>query len=326
MFLMVAGLAGLVLSGGAGQPESHGPLLTEAPPAEIAASLDALNTAATTVDAPAYLGRLDPDVVWIGNDISERWNFYQFAGFVLPYFERGEGWTYASRSRRIYLAPDPCECLAWVDDVLDSQTYGTAVSTAVMRRSGTGDWRIWRNALTYPIPNELAYEMTDEIKVWEAANPMPEGDADAVTPETAPIIETLDALHQAASAADGATYFNLFKPDAVYRGTDVTELWTLDEFRAFAEPYFAQGRGWTYVPRERHISIAQTDCACVAWFDEILDSQSYGTSRGTGVLVRGEDGRWRIAYYALTFPIPNALARDMTARIRAGASAGAADQ
>jgi len=35
--------------------------------------------------------------------------------------------------------------------------------------------------------------------------------------------------------------------------------------------------------------------------------------------VRGEDGRWRIALYALTFPIPNALARDMTARIRAAA-------
>jgi len=283
----------------------------------IAASLDALDAAAIHADAGAYLGRLDPDVIWIGNDISERWDHDAFVAFVTPYFERGEGWTYSARERRIYMAPDPCECLAWVDQVLDSQSYGTAVSTAVVHRSEDGDWRIWRNALTYPIPNDLARGMTDEIKAWEATQPVPLPLIEPLTVATLPIAETLDRLHQAASAADGPTYFALFTPDAVYRGTDATELWTLTEFRAFAEPYFSQGRGWTYVPRQRHISIAPTDCACVAWFDEILDSESYGTSRGTGVLVRGDDGTWRIAYYALTFPIPNALARDMTARIRA---------
>jgi hypothetical protein len=298
----------------------------QAPPsdeARIAASFDQLDAAATRVDADAYLGRLDPDLIWIGNDISERWTYGAFEGFVRPYFERGEGWTYSARARRIVMSPDPCECLAWVDQVLDSETYGTAVSTAVMRRSDTGDWRIWRNALTYPIPNDLAHGMTDEIKAWEAANPQPEGPPDGrQPPAVADISLVLDSLHQAAAEADGPTYFALFTPDALYRGTDATELWTLDEFRAFAEPYFSRGRGWTYVPRERHVSIAPTDCACVAWFDEILNSESYGTSRGTGVVVRGDDGAWRIAYYALTFPIPNALARDMTARIQAAEAAG----
>ena len=321
MSTVVAGLVGLVLAGAGGQPQAQ----TEATATGVSASLDALNVAATTADAQTYLGRLDPELVWIGNDTTERWTYPEFAAFVRPYFERGEGWTYTSRARRVFLAPDPCACLAWVDDVLDSRTYGTAVSTAVMRRGEDGEWRVWRNALTYPIPNDLADGMTDEIKVWEAAQPPAERTSDAVTPETAPIAEALDSFHQAAARADGAIYFDLFTPDAVYRGTDVTELWTLDEFRAFAEPYFASGRGWTYVPRERHIAIARTDCACVAWFDEILDSQSYGTSRGTGVLVRGADGRWRIAYYALTFPIPNALARDMTSRIRAAAEASPAN-
>ncbi|MBN8553690.1 MAG: nuclear transport factor 2 family protein [Caulobacterales bacterium] len=287
-------------------------------PTQIAASFDALDAAATRLDTEAYLGRLDPDLIWIGNDLSERWTYEAFEGFVRPYFEHGEGWTYSSRERRIVMSPDPCECLAWVDQVLDSQTYGTAVSTAVVRRSDEGDWRIWRNALTYPIPNDLAREMTGEIRAWEAANPQPEGPLDhRPSPAVADISLTLDRLHQAAAHADGATYFSLFTADALYRGTDATELWTLDEFRAFAEPYFSRGRGWTYAPRERHVSIAPTDCACVAWFDEILDSESYGTSRGTGVLVRGDEGVWKIAYYALTFPIPNALARDMTARIRA---------
>ena len=284
----------------------------------VTGSLDALHATAAQADAAGYVGRLDGDLVWIGNDVTERWSHEEFAALATEHFEDGEGWTYSARARRVWMAPDPCACLAWADEVLDSATYGTAVANVVLRRGEDGEWRVWRNALTYPIPNDLARGMTDEIKAWEAANPLPPGPGDTrQPPAVADISGQLDTFHQAASEADGATYFSLFTPDAVYRGTDVGELWTVAEFRAYAEPYFSQGRGWTYTPRERHVSIAPTDCACVAWFDEVLDSVSYGTSRGTGVMVRGEDGVWRIAYYALTFPIPHALLRDMTARIRA---------
>ena len=140
----------------------------------------------------------------------------------------------------------------------------------------------------------------------------------AVSPE-ADAAAVVDRMHQAASRADGPQYFSQFTPDARFVGTDSSEHWSLAAFRAYAEPYFNRGRGWTYTPRSRSLTLAPLDCRCVVWFDEALDSQSYGTSRGTGVLVRGGDGRWRIALYALTFPIPNALARDMTARIRAAA-------
>jgi hypothetical protein len=140
--------------------------------------------------------------------------------------------------------------------------------------------------------------------------------AQAPRARTATPAATLDALHAAAARADGETYFRLFTHDAVFIGTDVSERWTLDQFRAYAGPIFARGRGWTYTPRTRSVTIAPIACRCVAWFDEVLDSESYGTSRGTGVLVRGPDG-WRVAQYALTFPIPNDLARDMTAEIKA---------
>lgn len=131
----------------------------------------------------------------------------------------------------------------------------------------------------------------------------------------ASIDSTLDELHSAAARADGPRYFSLFTDDAVYIGTDASERWTLKQFRAFAEPYFSKGKGWTYKPRSRHIVIGDVACRCVAWFDELLDSQSYGTSRGTGVLVR-KNGLWRISQYALTFPIPNDLAKGMTAEIK----------
>jgi hypothetical protein len=132
----------------------------------------------------------------------------------------------------------------------------------------------------------------------------------------ASIDSTLNAFHDAASRADGRRYFSLFSDDAVYIGTDASERWTLKQFRAFAEPYFNKGTGWTYKPRSRHIAIADVACRCVAWFDELLDSESYGTSRGTGALVL-KNGSWKISQYALTFPIPNDLAKGMTNEIKA---------
>ena len=139
--------------------------------------------------------------------------------------------------------------------------------------------------------------------------------AQAATPEQ-DIAAVLDALHKAAAKADGAAYFALYTPDATYLGSDAAERWTLAEFQAFAAPYFAKGQGWVYVPRERHITVAPVACRCVAWFDELLDSQSYGTSRGTGTLVLTPQG-WKVSQYALTFPIPNDLAHDMTNQIKA---------
>jgi len=54
----------------------------------------------------------------------------------------------------------------------------------------------------------------------------------------------------------------------------------------------------------------------VPWLDELSASAGYGTSRGPGTLVLTPDG-WKVSQYALTFPIPNDLAKDMTAKIKA---------
>ena len=135
-------------------------------------------------------------------------------------------------------------------------------------------------------------------------------------PDIVAINATLNAFHDAASKPDGARYFKLFTDDAIYIGTDAGERWTVSEFRAFAEPYFAKGTGWTYRPLNRNVVLPKLDCGCVAWFDELLDSESYGTSRGTGVMMK-KKGKWLIAQYALTFPIPNDLAKGMTSEIKA---------
>lgn len=142
----------------------------------------------------------------------------------------------------------------------------------------------------------------------------------ATSPEAAALV--LDRLHLLAAQADGEAYFALFEPDAVYLGTDAGERWSVDQFRAFAEPYFSRGQGWDYRVTERHL-YASAD-GHTAWFDERLHNANYGECRGSGVLVRGRSG-WRIAQYVLSLPVPNELAGDLVERIRAldsGSEAG----
>ena len=142
-------------------------------------------------------------------------------------------------------------------------------------------------------------------------------DAQAPHPPPDPAREvaaTLDRFHAAAARADGAAYFALFAPEAVFIGTDAGERWDLAQFRAFALPYFQKGKGWTYLPSNRHVQLSpQGD---VAWFDEALRNSTLGGCRGTGVL-RRVNGRWLVCQYHLTIPVPNGLAKEVVELIRA---------
>jgi ketosteroid isomerase-like protein len=131
------------------------------------------------------------------------------------------------------------------------------------------------------------------------------------------VARVLDTFHAAAARADEKSYFDLFAPEAVFLGTDATERWDRAAFQAFAHPYFAKGQGWTFKPRDRHVDLSTR--GDIAWFDELLDSESYGECRGTGVLERiGE--RWLMRQYHLTIPMPNDLAKEFVARIREAAA------
>jgi len=119
----------------------------------------------------------------------------------------------------------------------------------------------------------------------------------------------LSSFHEAASKGDWDAYFGLMSEDAIFLGTDASERWDKDTFR---NGYAAKSKGWTYIMRERHINF--TPDGNSAWFDELLDNEKYGTSRGTGILIRTNAG-WKISQYHLTFPIPNDLADGITQQI-----------
>ena len=144
------------------------------------------------------------------------------------------------------------------------------------------------------------------VSVWFLCQP-----ALATSPEQ--VNKVLDEMHKAASTACFDCYFGLYASDAVFIGTDVSETWTLDQFKAYAKPVFAKGQGWTYRPQQRQVNFDKS--GSVAWFVEILENASLGTTRGSGVLEK-QQGKWKIKQYHLAIPVPHALAEKITGLIR----------
>ncbi|WAC58364.1 nuclear transport factor 2 family protein [Brevundimonas sp. SL130] len=128
---------------------------------------------------------------------------------------------------------------------------------------------------------------------------------------------TLDRMHQAAADADGETYFAQFSDGARFVGTDASEHWDISAFKAYAEPIFTRGQGWTYRPYDRTLIISGD----VAWFDEKLDNDSYGALRGSGLLRRTGPGEvWKIEQYVLSFTVPNDKAKAVVDVIKSAAA------
>ena len=113
----------------------------------------------------------------------------------------------------------------------------------------------------------------------------------------------LNGLHLDAHKGNFESYFDRYSTDAVFLGTDKTERWTKEEFKAYAKPAFSDGHGWTYAVIERNWG----GDGSTRWFDEILLNEKLGHCRGTGV-VELVNGEWKISHYALTMLVPNSIA------------------
>ncbi|WBL25473.1 nuclear transport factor 2 family protein [Zunongwangia sp. HGR-M22] len=115
------------------------------------------------------------------------------------------------------------------------------------------------------------------------------------------ISQTIDTWHKAAAEANFQNYFNLLTEDAIFIGTDATENWNKNEFKAYSKPHFDKGRAWSFKSVERNIYLE--DKKGIAWFDELLDTHM-GICRGSGVM-RYENSSWKIVHYVLSIEIPN---------------------
>ncbi len=111
----------------------------------------------------------------------------------------------------------------------------------------------------------------------------------------------LEQWHLSATQADFQAYFGLMYEEAVFIGTDASEVWNKQEFMDFSRPYFEQGKAWDFKDVDRNIYLDPS--GEMAWFDELLDTWMQ-LCRGSGV-VRKVDGDWKIAHYVLSLTIPN---------------------
>jgi len=119
---------------------------------------------------------------------------------------------------------------------------------------------------------------------------------------------TLEAWHKAAADADFDGYFSKMTDDSVFIGTDATENWSFEQFKAYSKPHFDKGKAWSFSTLERNIFVKSG--AQTAWFDEHLDTQM-GICRGSGVLEK-IDGDWKIGHYVLSIAVPNENVSELT--------------
>lgn len=113
----------------------------------------------------------------------------------------------------------------------------------------------------------------------------------------------LDDYHDAAAHGDKTRFLGHMTENAVFMGTDEWERWPKNpDFTDYVDGRFKDGSGWTYRSVAREIQLS--DFSNVAWFDEVVFSETNGRFRGTGVLVL-EQGEWKIAHYAMSFLVFN---------------------
>lgn len=106
-------------------------------------------------------------------------------------------------------------------------------------------------------------------------------------------------------------YFDKIAPQGVYIGTDKTEVWTRDQFKAWAKPYWDKKKAWAFTAQKRNVYFSPDKK--YVWFDEQLNTQM-GTCQASGVL-RNTGKGFLIEHYQLSLAVPNELLDSITAMI-----------
>ena len=104
-------------------------------------------------------------------------------------------------------------------------------------------------------------------------------------------------------------YFDKIARDGVYIGTDRTELWTRDEFKAWSKKHFDAKKAWTFKASRRNV-YASADKSMI-WFDELLDTKNMGHAMASGVIRKTAKG-FEIVHYQLSLAVPNDVVDQVT--------------
>lgn len=112
----------------------------------------------------------------------------------------------------------------------------------------------------------------------------------------------MDGWHDDAAHTRPA-YFDKIAPQGIYIGTDKSEIWTRDQFEAWARPFWERKKAWAFTAQKRNVYYSPD--RRYVWFDEQLATQM-GTCQASGVLRNTGDG-FLVEHYQLSMAVPNAL-------------------
>jgi hypothetical protein len=118
-------------------------------------TLDDFHDAAAKADFVRYFAHWTAKSVFLGTDATERWVGEAFKTFAKPHFDKGTGWTYKPRDRKVTQVNDS---IAFFDELLDHDKLGTCRGSGMLRLED-GNWKILQYNLSIPIPNDKAADV-----------------------------------------------------------------------------------------------------------------------------------------------------------------------
>lgn len=121
----------------------------------------------------------------------------------------------------------------------------------------------------------------------------------------------IDQWHNDAARAD-PIYFDKMAANGIYIGTDKSEIWKRDEFKAWAKPFFDRKKAWAFTATMRNVYFSADKN--YIWFDEQLATQM-GICQASGVIHNTGKG-FEIEHYQLSLAVPNPLMDQFTKAIR----------
>lgn len=122
--------------------------------------LDSLHQSATEANWDRYFSLYLPDAIFIGTDATEHWTMSEFEGYARP----TDGWEYTVHGRTLVpLTTQSGDKVLLFDERLNSASYGLCRGTGTLLLTSSG-WKIAQYHLSFPIPNEIAKEITGKIK------------------------------------------------------------------------------------------------------------------------------------------------------------------
>lgn len=132
--------------------------------------LDSYHAAAAKADLAAYFGCMDKQGRFLGTDATENWSAFEFYDFTKPHFATGIGWAYIpmSGTRKVTYFPGPSSegaKFCTFDELLHNESFGTCRGSGTLIYNEEHNcWFIAAYHLSFPVPNDLANNVTTLIK------------------------------------------------------------------------------------------------------------------------------------------------------------------